>query len=195
MSFYLLQFLNDAGSSTLLLALAIVLAASVFEDLTAIVVGVLAADGLIPVAIAFIALYIGIVTGDSVLYWLGRLARTHQRLARYVEHDFAASLREWLMSRYALTVFSARFIPGSRLPTYTASGFFCFPFSTFVLTSTGAVLIWTTALFSLSYWFGSLTAPWLGPARWIIAAVLLVFLLVVGRHNFLAYRRRNGMPT
>ncbi|MBI2037038.1 MAG: VTT domain-containing protein, partial [Candidatus Liptonbacteria bacterium] len=140
MSSFLLYLINDAVGSQILLSLAIVLCASVLEDPTAIIVGVLAADGLVPVPVAFLSLYAGIMLGDIGLYCLGRLARTHPRLARFVEHDFVASLRAWLENRYVLTIFSARFIPGSRLPTYTASGFFRFPFSTFIGTEIIAVL-------------------------------------------------------
>ncbi|MDP2665368.1 MAG: VTT domain-containing protein [bacterium] len=196
MSSFLFYFINDAVGSTIFLSLVIVLCASILEDLTAIIVGVLAADGIVPVSIAFFSLYAGIMLGDVGLYWLGRLARTHPRLARFVEHDFVASLRAWLEGRYVLTVFSARFIPGSRLPTYTASGFFHFPFSTFALTAVGAVAIWTTFLFTVSYWFGSFTSGWLVHARWGIAAAFLLIILVIGRHNFLAYRaRKNGSDT
>lgn len=192
MSLFLSGFIGDAVGSLVLLSFAIILCSSVFEDLTIIVVGVLAAEGIIPVPVAFPSLYAGILLGDTALYWLGRLARTHPGLARYIKHDFVASLRAWLESRYALTVFSARFIPGSRLPTYTASGFFGFPFSTFIATVVGAIAIWTTFLFSAAYWFSSLTATWLGPARWGIALVFLLAILLVGRHNLIAYRTRKG---
>jgi membrane protein DedA with SNARE-associated domain len=190
MLLFISHLIGDSAGSMLLLSLAIVLCASVFEDLTMIVVGVLAADDLIPIFIAFPSIYVGILLGDIALYSLGRLARTHPKLARYVEHDFVASLRAWLENRYALTVFSASFIPGSRVPTYTASGFFKFPFSTFILSTIGGALVWTTFLFSATYWFSSLTARWLGPARWGIAGVLLLTLFFIGRHNLLVYRAK-----
>lgn len=194
MFLFLSGFIGDAVGSLILLSLAIILCSSVFEDLTIIIVGVLAAEGIIPVPIAFPSLYAGVLLGDIGVYWLGRLARTHPGLARHIEHDFVASLRAWLESRYTLTIFSARFIPGSRFPTYTASGFFGFPFSTFIATVAGAIAIWTTFLFSAAYWFSSLTAAWLGPARWGIALVFLLAILFVGRHNLIAYRaRKDGL--
>ena len=193
MPLFLFDFIGGALGSHILLSLAIVVSAAIMEDLTVIVVGVLAADGLIAIPIALCSLYVGVILGDIGFYSLGRLARTHPRLARYVEHDFVASLRAWLESRYVFTIFSARFIPGSRFPTYTASGFFRAPFPTFLLTSIVAISIWTTALFSASYWFGSLSSKWLIHVRWGIALLFLLAVFFIARHNLRAYRaKKNG---
>ncbi len=188
-SLWFSHLIGGAGGSTALLALVIVLGTFVLEDPTTVIVGVLASDGVIPVPLALLALYGGIVVGDLGLYLLGRLASTHPRLARYVDHDFVAPLRAWLESRYVLTIFSARFIPGSRLPTYTASGFFRSPLSTFVLTALVATSIWTTLLFSAAYWFGNLTTEWVGPARWGIAIGCVALLFLLARRNLLKQRR------
>ena len=193
MPLFLFDFIGGALGSQILLSLVIVLCALVLEDLTIILVGVLAADGLIAIPLALFSLYVGVILGDIGFYSLGRLARTHPRLARYVEHDFVASLRAWLESRYVFTIFSARFIPGSRFPTYTASGFFRAPFPTFLLTSIVAISIWTTALFSASYWFGSLSSKWLIHVRWGIALLFLLAVFFIARHNLRAYRaKKNG---
>src|SRR3990167_4936070 len=193
MSPFLFDFIGGALGSHILLSLAIVVSAAIMEDLTVIVVGVLAADGLIAIPIALCSLYVGVILGDIGFYSLGRLARTHPRLAHYVEHDLISSLGAWLKERYVFTLFSARFIPGSRIPTYATSGFFRFSFSPFLPTIIGAILVWTTALFSASYWFGSLSSKWLIHVRWGIAFLFLLALFLIARHNLLAYRaKRNG---
>ena len=193
MHHFLSHLIGGAVGSSVLLSLAIILGTFILEDPTTVIVGVLAADGVIGVPIALFSLYAGIVVGDIGLYCLGYLASTHPRLARYVDHDFIAPFRAWLETRYVLTIFSARFIPGSRLPTYTASGFFRSPLSTFVLTAILATSVWTTFLFSASYWFGSFTSEWEGPIRWGIALVFLLVLFFIARHNLLAYRaKKNG---
>lgn len=184
------SLIGGASGSSLLLALAIIVGVFFLEDTTVVIVGVLAADGVLTIPFALFSLYTGIILGDIILYCIGWLASTHPRLARFVDHDFVAPFRAWLESRFILTVFSARFIPGSRLPTYTASGFFRSPLSTFIATTTVATSIWTTVLFSASYWFGSLTSAWMGPVRWGIALSFLVALFFIGRHNLLAYRAK-----
>jgi membrane protein DedA with SNARE-associated domain len=188
----LYAFISGSATGSLSLALAIILGTFFLEDPTTIIVGVLSADGVIPVPLALASLYLGIIIGDIGLYCLGWLASAHPRLARYVDHDFTAPFRTWLETRYVLTIFSARFIPGARFPTYTTSGFFRSPLSTFILIAIGATSLWTTLLFSASYWFGSVTSAWLEPVRWGIALVVLIGLFLIGRHNILAYRATRG---
>jgi membrane protein DedA with SNARE-associated domain len=192
MFLFLSHLIGGSVGSQVLLSLAIILGTFILEDPTTVIVGLLAADGIIGVPIALFSLYAGIVFGDIGLYCLGWLASTHPRLARYVDHDFIAPFRAWLETRYVLTIFSARFIPGSRLPTYTASGFFRSPLSTFILTAIVATSIWTTLLFSASYWFGNFTSEWIGPVRWGIALVFLLALFFIARHNLLAYRAKKA---
>jgi len=194
MLLFLSHFAGGSLWSHALLALLIILCAIVLEDLTTVVVGVLAADGVIGVPFALLSLYVGVALGDAGLYGLGRFASTHPRFVRYVEHEYTALFRTWLETRFVLTIFSARFIPGSRLPTYTASGFFRSPLSTFVITAGIAISIWTTLLFTASYWFGSLTSGWLEHVRWGIAGAFLIFLFLVGRHNLRTYRAKRDEP-
>lgn len=180
---FLLHFIDGAVGSALLLSLAIIVGTFILEDPTTVIVGVLAADGVISVPLALLSLYTGVILGDIGFYWLGWLASTHPRLGRYVDHDLIAPIRTWLESRYVLTVFSARFIPGSRLPTYAASGFLRSPFSTFVLTAVVATSIWTTILFSISYGYGSVTGQWFVGQRWSLAVIFVLILFFIAHHN------------
>ncbi|MFA6503168.1 MAG: hypothetical protein WCT45_02850 [Candidatus Paceibacterota bacterium] len=189
-SSFLYQLIGNSVGSVALPTLAIIIGVIFLEDTTTVIVGVLAADGILSVQLALLSLYSGIILGDIGLYCLGYLASTHPRLAHYVDHEFVAPFRAWLETRFVLTVFSARFIPGARLPTYTASGFFRSPLSKFILTSIGATSVWTTFLFTASYWFGNMTAGWMGPVRWGIALAFLLMLFLIGRHNVLAYRAK-----
>lgn len=187
----MLDFLSQfTGGSILILSLAIVLCATLFEDVTTVIVGVLAADALIPIPIAFISVYIGIALGDTALYTLGAFARTHPRLAHYIDHDFTAPFRSWLEHRYAFKVFSGHFVPGFRFTTYAASGFFRFPLSSYIPMVIIGGLILETALFSVSYWFGSFSSQWVGEVRWGVAGAFLVVLFFIARHNLITYREK-----
>ena len=121
---FLFHLIGNTASGVFILALAIMVGAFILEDTTAVIVGLLATDGIIPIILALSALYAGVVVGDIFLYSLGYLASTRLRLAQYVDHDFVIPFRVWLESRFVLTIFSARFIPDSRMLTYAASGFF-----------------------------------------------------------------------
>lgn len=189
-SLFISNLIGGAVGSAVILPFIIILGALVSEDATSVILGILAADGVISIPVAFSSLFVGIVLGDTGIYMLGRLASTHPRLGRYVSHDFLVPFREWLQKRYVLTVFSACFIPGSRFLTYVSCGFFRTRFSTFLLTAVAATSIWTAILFSVSYWFGGFTSGWLTHLRWGIAAAFLLALFFVGRHNLHIYRAR-----
>lgn len=192
---FLSHFTGDTTNSAILLSLAIILCATFFEDVTTVVVGVLAADGLMPVSVAFISIYVGIALGDTMLYSLGWFARTHPRLAHYIDHDFTAPFRLWLEDGYAFKIFSGHFVPGLRFTTFAASGFFRFPLRTYIPTVIAGGLILETTLFTISYWFGSFTSKWVGEVRWGIAGVFLLVLFFIARHNILMYRAKKDELT
>ncbi|MEK7060449.1 MAG: hypothetical protein AAB936_00465, partial [Patescibacteria group bacterium] len=173
--------IGGSVDSASLLLLAIILCAFLIEDITTVIVGVLAADGIISVPIAFIFIYIGIIIGDTTLYSLGWLARTHPRLARYINHDFTSPFRSWLENNYSFKVFSGHFVPGLRFTTFVASGFFRFPLSKYIPMAIAGGLILESILFTISYWFGSFTSKWAGEVRWGIAAVFLLVLFFIAR--------------
>lgn len=164
----------------------------IFEDVTTVVVGVLAADGLVNVPITFISIYAGIALGDTLLYSLGAFARTHPRLAHYIEHEVTAPLRFFLEKNYAFKAFSGHFIPGFRIATYLASGFFRFPLRTYIPMAIAGGLFLETTLFTLSYLFGSFSTKWAGEVRWGIALVFLLVIFFVARRNLNAYRNQKA---
>lgn len=187
---FLSHFIGGEIGSAVLLPLAIILCALLLEDLTIVIVGVLAADGILPIPVAVVSLYIGAALGDTALYALGAFARTHPRLAHYIDHDFTAPFRSWLEHSYAFKVFSGHFVPGFRFTTYVASGFFRYPLSTYIPMAIVSGLTLVTVLFTVSYWFGSVTSGLISHARWGIAGVFLLILFFIGRHNLKAYRTK-----
>jgi membrane protein DedA with SNARE-associated domain len=166
------------GSSPLAIAAAIVLATFVLEDIATIAAAFLAATDMVAPGIALSALFIGIFAGDLGLYGLGAAARTRDWARELIGERRMAKGRAWLRRRYVWALLSARFMPGFRLPTYTASGFLGLPFAPFAGVAAGAGLVWTTLVFSLVFFFGLMVVEHLGPWRWALAGVLLVLMLV-----------------
>jgi membrane protein DedA with SNARE-associated domain len=165
------------GSTPWAIAIAIVLATFVLEDVATIAAAFLAATGVVPPMIALSALYIGIFAGDLGLYGLGAAARTRDWARRMIGERRMAKGRMWLKRRYISALIGARFMPGFRLPTYTASGFLALPFWPFVAVAAAACLIWTSLVFSLVYFFGVMAVEHLGVWRWILAAALVLLIL------------------
>lgn len=186
------HFIDGALGNAFLLSFAIILCVFLLEDLTTVIVGILAAEGHIPVSLALCSLYVGIILGDMALYLIGSFARTHPRLARYLDHDYTATFRSWLEHKYPLVIFTGHFVPGLRFTAYIASGFFRRPLSVFIPSAVAGGLVLGTVLFSVSYWFGSVTSEWMRPARWIIALAFIVVLIYVGRKNLFVPRSQKA---
>lgn len=181
---FITSLIAGAAGSYWLAPLAIILATFILEDAATVGVGVLAASGDVGIIIGLISLYIGIVLGDFGLYGLGRLAITHPRIRSWVEHKKVARVKDWLHESVTPTVITTRFLPGMRLPTYLACGFFKVPFRKFATPVLIAVVLWTPFLFTASYLFGYYTLDWLGLWRWPIALAALLILFLVGRRHW-----------
>ena len=166
-----------------LFPLAIIVGTLILEDLTTVLVGILAAAGAVKIPVAVFALYVGICLGDYCLYGMGMLARTHPRIHRFLQRERLLALRGNLERNLRKTVITTRFIPGLRLPTYVACGFFRMPFGEFARSVILATLVWTTCLFFAAYLLGYATEEWLGVWRWPISAGIVLAVFLVGRYN------------
>lgn len=175
--------LTAALPNGFLFPIAIIVGTLILEDLTTVLVGIFAAAGAVEIPIALIALYVGICLGDYCLYGIGMLARTHPRIYRFLQHERLLALRENLERNLLQTVITTRFIPGLRLPTYIACGFFRMPFREFARSVILATLVWTTGLFFTAYLLGYATEGWLGIWRWPISAGIVLAVFFVGRYH------------
>ena len=165
------------GSNPWAIAVAIILATFILEDVATIAAALLAADNMITPALALGALFTGVFVGDCLLYGLGAAARTRAWARRFIGDERMAKGRAWLKRRYIPALIGARFMPGLRLPTYTSSGFLNLPFVPFALVAAAAGIVWTTLLFTLVFSFGVMTVERLGIWRWSIAALFAVLIL------------------
>ncbi len=166
--------------------LAIILATLVSEDLTCITSGLLVSQERLALATALVGCYVGILAGDIGLwligYSLGAKVLQLPRVRRRLRADRVDSAAEWLDRHAPAAVLAARFVPGTRLPTYLAAGALGRRSGRFVLWAAVAGLAWTPLLVGLVAWFGEpLVRPLenvLGNA-WIAvgAAAVLLFLL------------------
>jgi membrane protein DedA with SNARE-associated domain len=181
MSNDLLAFLNDATVNPLVHSAAIVVGTFILEDATTVIASLQVADGLLPAWLALVSLYVGIGLGDLGLFGMGRLAGTHRWARRYVAMHHVSRIRDHLDDRLIMAVISTRFLPGARLPTYTACGFLGVSFARFALAVVIGTILWTTALFFVLLWFGVAVLERLGPWRWVAALGLIAMMLVVGR--------------
>lgn len=177
------SLLRTAGQHKLLQAFSIVLGTFILEDAATVLAAMQAETGGLPIWLALLSLYLGIVLGDLGLYGLGRLCAMVPWVYRLVGRERIRRGQDWLHGRRRRVfkvVFASRFLPGMRLPTYTACGFFAADFRQFVLAAIVATLIWTSLLFGASLRVGKLLMEHFGVWRWAGAIGFALAVVVVG---------------
>ncbi|WP_416398346.1 DedA family protein [Allohahella sp. A8] len=168
--------LARAGEYPSVMLMLLFMATFILEDLATSSGALLAAAGVIDPWSALLVLYAGILLGDVALYILGQYIRRSRHGPRLAEVKGLRLSEDLLRQRWAYTIFVSRFIPGARLPTFTAAGFFGYSVKNFVLLLIFAVGLWTSISFWIIYGLGDATLE-LKPA-W--AGVGIVVLLLLG---------------
>ncbi len=184
-------FLLSLGSSPWAIAIAIILATFIVEDIAIIAAALLAADGMLVPSLALTSLMIGIFAGDLGLYGLGAAARSQGWARRLIGEQRMARGHAWLSHRYISALIGARFLPGFRLTTYSTSGFLQLPFLPFAMVAAIAGFVWTTVIFTSVFFFGLMSVETLGAWRWLIAFAFAALVVAGPRltKHFFAMRR------
>jgi membrane protein DedA with SNARE-associated domain len=159
----------------LLLGLALFGATFIAEDVATVAAGVLVArTGADPVA-AVAGVILGTAAGDLALYGLGRWG-AGTRLGRKLRARADVRRTEtWIAGRVLTLTFAARFMPGFRLPIFTASGLVAAPLAPVAAIIALTTPIWTGALFALARFAGEA-----GASQLVSAALPLGLLLGFG---------------
>jgi membrane protein DedA with SNARE-associated domain len=165
----------------LLQALFIVLGTFILEDAATVLAAMQVKTGGLAAWLALVSLYCGIVLGDLGLYGLGRLSSLAPWARRFVPPERFRRGQDWLRGRVFKVVLISRFLPGMRLPTYTACGFLRADFRAFALAAIVATLAWTSLLFAASLRIGQFLIDHFGAWRWAGAVGVAVAVVVIGR--------------
>lgn len=180
MSFLYGQLLEVTGNP-MLLALFVLLGTYVLEDAAIVTAALLTADGLLPASAAFLALFIGIFTGDIGLYVLGRYLNRFPYLKSFLDLKAFLKARFWLDRKMTTTVLLVRIIPGLRLPVYAACGFFNLSFKLFAILVLVASLVWTAVVFYGFVSIGSMFWSELGYWKWTLLPAIIGLIMVSHR--------------
>lgn len=136
----------------------IALATLASEDLACIGAGILIARGELGAVPGIAACMVGIVGGDLLLYalgrWVGRPVARRPPVSWFVREAALERGAAWFARKGTLAVLTARFIPGTRLPTYLAAGVVHAPFNGFAVACALAALLWVPTLVLLSVLLG-----------------------------------------
>lgn len=154
------------------------------EELTIVLSGYLSAIGLLNPGLALLVCYLGVLAGDFVTYFLGRLGG-----GRFLESRYA----RWIISRKQLEqvqyyyrgygpyyLLGARQLPGLRFPSFFMAGMVRMRFWKFLVYDAVAALFSMPVAFGVAYYFG----PRLGDALEVILKIrnagFVIGLVTVG---------------
>lgn len=144
----------------------------------------------LPVSLAFISVYLGIITGDLFIYSLGRVAQRSNWLRSKVIGPKVDQVKNWLDTNFVWAVAVCRITPTLLFPTYIAIGWFKMPVKRFFLITVITSAIYTPIVFMLVTLLGDLVLYKLGYWSWgIILLVVVLFPLRKSFFSFTNYRR------
>lgn len=175
-------FLTAGSHSLTLLFIGVILLSYLLEDVAIVTAATLALQNLMPPGLALLAIFVGIVSGDLGLYYLGQVAQRVRPL-RYqaLTNKHFRTVRRKLHHHTFLNLFIIRFVPGLRTVGFTLSGFFSIPLALFLCSVLTATALWTLIVFSTLYYLGSQVWQQSSPYQWIIIPIAIGLLMLTNR--------------
>lgn len=147
------------------------------EDSAIIGAAAASAAGAGSTQILFVTLIIGLSISDLWKYWLGRAGHTYDWGRKFAEKPSVAAVRTKVVNRLGLSLVTARFVPGTRIPLYIACGFFKAPFwkvSVFVVFS---AILYAAIAFALFHWLGDMAGDRIHTYAPVVAIVVVAFVI------------------
>ena len=168
--------------------LLIVVTPFIQEDTAVIGAATASISGADPLA-CYLLLVLGITGSDLFKYWIGRASHAFAWTRRMTQRADVLAARERVLKRLGLTLVIARFVPGTRIPLFIASGLFHAPFGRTAAYVIGTAFLYAGIIFAVFHALGAAmgdearrTLPFV--ALGIVALVLVAQLI----HSALARR-------
>ncbi|VAV92311.1 hypothetical protein MNBD_ALPHA06-847 [hydrothermal vent metagenome] len=159
--------------------LCLALAPFIQEDAAVILGASTAAQGIGSPALLFVTLLIGLSASDLWKYWAGRWGRKYKKADWIASHGKVALVRDKVVEKLAMTLMVTRFVPGTRIPIYLASGFFKAPFDKFAIWVMASGALYIAITFALFYALGEVAGERAKIWAPVIAISLVVLILLV----------------
>ncbi len=158
------------------------------EEMPIIAAAILTHEGLARWWVALPVCLLGVLSGDMVLYWVGRHWGEQVLNWRVVRLVLTPARQRWLEAayrRHALkTVVIARHVMGLRAAAFLTAGMARVPFWKFAVADVGAAALGVPFVFGMAYFFTdqieAIAADVHRVERWLALAGLLVLAAVLG---------------
>jgi membrane protein DedA with SNARE-associated domain len=146
----------------------------IHEDAAILAAGFSRVENGLPMFFAYMPVYLGIVTGDVIIYGLGRMAQSNKWLRSKIIGPKVERIKLWLNSHLIRVLVVCRLTPGLLFPTFVACGWFKIPFWRFATVSIIAGAVYSSIVLTIVILFGHLVLFHLGYWAWGILAVLVI---------------------
>ncbi|MEZ5895765.1 MAG: hypothetical protein R3C51_05125 [Parvularculaceae bacterium] len=157
------------------------------EDAAVIGAATASIMGLAPTSFLVAAIMCGLVASDAWKYWVGRLARRYEWAHKFAEKPGVSVAGDLVRSEFVQTMLTARFVPGTRIPTYIACGFFRAPYGKYILTLMLTASMYVTIMFTLFHLGGAVAGE--QAKYWLPAIAVVILACYIG---FRWYTHRMG---
>jgi membrane protein DedA with SNARE-associated domain len=127
-----------------------------------------------PLVYAYVSIYLGIISGDLIIYGLGHFAQKNAWLRSKVIGPKVERVRLWLESHLVRVLLLCRVTPGLLFPTFVACGWFKIPFSRFALVTIISGVVYSTIVLTVIILFGDLVLVHLDYWAWILLLTVVV---------------------
>jgi membrane protein DedA with SNARE-associated domain len=189
------QFLEEFTYAGIFLALFLAgMGVPLPEEVPILTSGVLAHEGVVRWWLALPVCLAGVLSGDVVLYWVGRhwgervLAWRPVRFVLTKERE--QTLKEAYHRHGVKIVFTARHVIGLRAAAFLTAGIVRIPFPRFLAADAGAAMLGVPISFGVAYFFTDrlhdIIADVHRAQRWALLVALVVAAVWIGVH---AWRR------
>ena len=156
------------------------------EDVAVVAAATASLMGAGPLALLFVVILMGLTASDVWKYWLGFYARRHRRAHKFAEKKGVSVAGDLVRNELAKTLFVARFVPGTRVPTYVACGFFTIPYVKFCAIVVMTAFTYVTVMFVLFHTVGAVAGE---QAKYWLPAIAVA---AVGGYVAYRWRRHRG---
>ncbi|VAW05460.1 hypothetical protein MNBD_ALPHA05-1672 [hydrothermal vent metagenome] len=172
-----------ASMSIWLLMFTIFIGPFIQEDGAVIFAATVSLHGFAPTEVIVLVVFLGLLGSDAWKYWLGRLARSHEWAHRFAEKPGVSVAGDLVRTELWQTMLTARFVPGTRIPTYIACGFFKAHYGKYILILGFTALLYIAMFFGLFHSVGAVAGEKATLWMPVIAVVLLAAYIFFRWYN------------
>jgi membrane protein DedA with SNARE-associated domain len=144
-----------------------------------------------PIAILFAVILAGLTASDVWKYWIGHVARRNAWAHRFAEKPGVSVAGDLVRTELAKTLYMARFVPGTRIPTYIACGFFKAPYAKFVAIVVLTAFTYVAIMFALFHMVGAVAGE---QAKYWLPAIAVTVVCGYILLRWLRHRERKLGP-